>query len=69
VRGGVCGLSGLLARLPEAERQALVPLVRVAFEVAEEAARYECLLKGAVVVLAQKVEIRPGRRKERKTNR
>src|SRR5215218_9553583 len=58
VRGGACGVPGLLARLPEAERQALAPLVRVAFEVAEEAAYLQCLLVGAVVVLAQEVEIR-----------
>src|SRR5215211_1741323 len=58
VRGGACGVPGLLARLPEAERQALAPLVRVAFEVAEEAARRKRLLESAVVVLAQEVEIR-----------
>jgi len=38
--------------------QVLAPLVRVAFEVAEEAAYLQCLLVGAVVVLAQEVEIR-----------
>jgi hypothetical protein len=47
-----------MARLPEAERQALAALVRLAFEVAEEAARHKRLLVSAVVVLAQEVEIR-----------
>ena len=64
-----CSLSGLLARLPEAEREALVPVVGVALEVAEEAAGSQRLLVGAVVVLSQEHEVSVGRRTERKTTR
>src|SRR5829696_1574919 len=50
-------LYGLLPRLPQAERQALAPLVSLALEVAKQASGIEGLRVGSVVVLAQELEI------------
>jgi hypothetical protein len=58
VRGRAGRRYGLSPTLPQAERQTLTLLVGLALEVAQEAASLEGLLVGAVVVLAQEVEVR-----------
>src|SRR5919112_3654525 len=60
VGGGARRFSGAFSRLPEAEREAFAPLVGVALEVLEEATGTQGFLVGAVVVLAQEVEVGVG---------
>src|ERR671911_595998 len=57
VRGRAGRLYSLLPRLPQAEREALASLVSLALEVAQKTAGLQGLLVGAVVVLAQEVEV------------
>src|SRR5215216_6157358 len=58
VRGPTGGPPRVLPALPEAERQALTPLVRAPFEVAEKPARCDRCGVCPVVVLSQECEIR-----------
>ncbi len=57
MRGGARRVYGLLAGLPQAEREALAPTGGLALEVAQEAAGPERLRVGAIVALAQEVEV------------
>jgi hypothetical protein len=67
VQGSAGGPTRLLPALPEAERQALAPLVRLPLEVEKKTARFLGFGVSSVVVLSQEVESADARRTDRQT--